>query len=293
MVDSGEEPKLGGVEEVITAYFSDIQSFSSFSEKLQPAPLVELMNEYLTACTDIVQAEGGTLDKYIGDAVVAMYGAPLVLPDHAHRACVAALRVHKRVGELRNKWRSEGEKWPDIVHRLQTRIGLNTGPAVVGNMGSHTRFNYTMMGDNVNIAARMESGAKSWGVFSMCTETTRAECERVEAGRVIFRALGRIVVKGRAQPLPIYEMTALAEDATDKTRECIAIFERGLARYYERDWEGAVALFRTSDALEAHGRRRAPVPETNPSQVYIAISEAYRLEPPPPGWDGVYHMKEK
>jgi len=293
MVDSGEEPKLGGVEENITAYFSDIQSFSSFSEKLQPARLVELMNEYLTACTDIVQAEGGTLDKYIGDAVVAMYGAPLVLPDHAHRACVAALRVHKRVGELRNKWRNEGEKWPDIVHRLQTRIGLNTGPAVVGNMGSHTRFNYTMMGDNVNIAARMESGAKSWGVYSMCTETTRAECERVEAGRVVFRALGRIVVKGRAQPLPIYEMTALAEDATDKTRECIATFERGLARYYERDWEGAIALFRTSDALEAHGRRRAPVSETNPSQVYIAISEAYRLEPPPPGWDGVYHMKEK
>jgi adenylate cyclase len=110
MVDSGEDPQLGGVEENITAYFSDIQAFSSFSEKLTPPRLVALMNEYLTACTDIVQAEGGTLDKYIGDAVVAIYGAPLALPDHAYRACVSALRVHTRIAELREKWRHETER---------------------------------------------------------------------------------------------------------------------------------------------------------------------------------------
>ncbi len=293
MVSSGEEPRLGGIEENITAYFSDIQSFSSFSEKLSPSRLVDLMNEYLSACTDIVQAEGGTLDKYIGDAVVAIYGAPLALPDHPLRACVAALRVHRRVDELREKWRREGDSWPDIVHGLQTRIGLNTGSAVVGNMGSNTRFNYTMMGDNVNIAARMESGAKSWGVYSMCTEATRAECERIEPGRVVFRRLGKITVKGRAQPLPIHEMVALSERASDAMRECVALFEQGLERYYGRDWDGAIALFRRSEALEANGPGRAPESENNPSLVYIRIAGDCRSAPPPADWDGVYHMKEK
>ncbi len=293
MVDSGEEPKLGGVEENITAYFSDIQSFSSFSEKLSPSRLVELMNEYLTACTDIVQAEGGTLDKYIGDAVVAMYGAPLALPDHPHRACVAALRVHRRVNELREKWKHEGDRWPEIVHNLQTRIGLNTGPVVVGNMGSHTRFNYTMMGDNVNIAARMESGAKSWGVYTMCTEATRRECERIESGTVVFRSLGRITVKGRSQPLPIHELVALSGDATDAMRECIALFEQGLTKYYAMDWDGAVDLFKRSEALEPNGEGRNPGTSSNPSLVYMKIIKGYLEAPPPAGWDGVYEMKEK
>jgi adenylate cyclase len=293
MVDSGDEPKLGGIEENITGYFSDIQSFSSFSEKLSPPRLVELMNEYLTACTDIVQAEGGTLDKYIGDAVVAIYGAPLALPDHPHRACVAALRVHRRVGELREKWKHEGDRWPEIVHNLQTRIGLNTGPAVVGNMGSHTRFNYTMMGDNVNIAARMESGAKSWGVYSMCSESTRVECERIDPSRVLFRALGKIIVKGRTQPIPIHELMALDSDVTDSMRECIALFEQALAKYYTRDWDGAIALFRRSETLEPNGPGRTPGSRSNPSLVYIGIAEAYRTHPPSPDWQGVYEMKEK
>jgi adenylate cyclase len=293
MVNSGEEPKLGGIEENITAYFSDIQSFSSFSEVLSPSRLVELMNEYLTACTDIVQAEGGTLDKYIGDAVVAIYGAPLALPDHPLRAAVAALRVHRRVGELRVKWEHEGERWPEIVRKLQTRIGLNTGPAVVGNMGSHTRFNYTMMGDNVNVAARMESGAKSWGVYSMCTESTRLECERLEAGRILFRSLGKITVKGRSTPVPIHELVALKEHGSDSLRECIGLFEQGLAKYYGRDWDGALALFRRSELLEPNGVGRAPGSSNNPSLVYIAIAEGYREEPPPPNWEGVFEMKEK
>ena len=293
MVDSGEEPKLGGIEENITAYFSDIQSFSSFSEVLSPARLVELMNEYLTACTDIVQAEGGTLDKYIGDAVVAIYGAPLALPDHPFRASLAALRVHRRVFELREKWEHDAQSWPDIVRKLQTRIGLNTGPCVVGNMGSHTRFNYTMMGDNVNIAARMESGAKSWGVYTMCTESTRAACDGIEPGRVTFRSLGKIIVKGRSTALPIYELAALKEDTTDKLRECIALFEKGMEKYYARDWDGAIELFRRAEVLEPNGKGRAPGTSNNPSLVYIAIAEGYREEPPPTGWVGVYEMKEK
>jgi adenylate cyclase len=293
MVGSGEEPKLGGVVEHITAYFSDIESFSTMSEKLSPSLLVELMNEYLTACTDILQEEGGTLDKYIGDAVIMIYGAPLALPGHAHKACVAAMRVQLRIAELRVKWTAEGDKWPGIVHRLQARLGLNTGNAVVGNMGSHTRFSYTMMSDDVNIAARMESGAKAWGVYTMCTDTTRGECEKVEAGRVLFRALGRIVVKGRAQPVPIFELVALSENATDANRECISIFEQGLAKYYARDWEGAVEFFKRSEVLEVNGPGRTTGAKYNPSLIYLNIVEAYQTEPPPPDWDGVYHMKEK
>jgi adenylate cyclase len=295
MVESGEEPRLGGVEENITAYFSDIQAFSSFSEKLPPTRLVELMNEYLTACTDIVQAEGGTLDKYIGDAVVAMYGAPLALPDHAHRACVAALRVHRRIAELRDKWAREPEKaWPEIVLQLQTRIGLNSGLAVVGNMGSHTRFNYTMMGDTVNLASRMESGAKSWGTYTMCSEATKIACEATEATRVLFRPLGKIVVKGRTTGVPIFELMALKEDATAPMQECIGLFGEALSRYYARDWDGALAKFRESARLEPNQPGKTPGVKTNPSLVYIekVVPEAI-AEPPPEKWDGAYVMTEK
>lgn len=288
MVQSGEEPRLGGVEEEITAYFSDIESFSSFSEKLPPTRLVELMNEYLSACTDIVQSEGGTLDKFIGDAVVAMYGAPLALPHHGHRAVVAALRVHRRCDELRAKWRAEqAEKgWPDIVTNLQTRIGLNVGRAVVGNMGSHTRFNYTMMGDTVNLAARMESGAKAYGVYTMVTETVVEASRLAEPDAVLFRPLDRIVVKGRSLPVSIYEAVALREDVTDRLREAVAIFTEGLQKYLAQDWDGARACFERSLPLEPHAKN-------NPSLVLLERVALMQAHPPGPDWDGVWRMTSK
>jgi adenylate cyclase len=293
LVKAGERPKLGGHEAVITAYFSDIQSFSSFSEKLPADRLVELMNEYLTACTDIVLEEGGSLDKYIGDAVVAMFGAPVPLPDHALRACVAAQRGQARLAELRAKWKSEGDKWPEIVTVMRSRIGLNTGRCIIGNMGSRTRFNYTMMGDDVNLAARMESGAKSWGVYTMCTEATRLACGPRGADRLVFRPLGRIVVKGRTQAVPIYEIVGLAESVTASARECVGLFTQGLERYYARDWDGALALFRRSAALEPNAPGQTPGVTSNPSLVYLGIVEHYKSDPPPADWDGVYVMKEK
>jgi adenylate cyclase len=291
MVQSGEEPRLGGVEEEITAYFSDIESFSSFSEKLSPKQLVELMNEYLSACTDIVQAEGGTLDKYIGDALVAMYGAPLVLPNHGHRAVVAALRVHRRCAELRAKWKAEqAEKgWPDIVANLQTRIGLNLGRAVVGNMGSHTRFNYTMMGDTVNLAARMESGAKAYGVYTLVTESVVEASRRAEPGAVLFRPLDRIVVKGRSQPVAVFEAMALRADAEasgGRMAECATLFSEGLERYHAQHWDGARERFERSLGLEAHQKN-------NPSKVMLKRVELMRARPPGPDWDGVWTMESK
>lgn len=293
MIDSGNDPQLGGHDSEITAYFSDIQGFSTFSEKLGSGPLVELMNEYLTACTDIVQSEGGTLDKYIGDAVVAMFGAPIKMEDHAYRACVATQRVHIKLAELRDKWKSEGEKWPEIVWQMQSRIGLNTGVSMIGNMGSRTRFNYTMMGDNVNLAARMESGAKSWGAYTMCAEATKQACEKFGGDHVVFRALGRIVVKGRTRAVPIFEIVGLKETVTAQTRECITLFESGLAKYYAQDWEGALALFAQSRELEFNVPGKTPGVMTNPSLVYLKIVKQYQIEPPAKDWDGVYVMTEK
>lgn len=295
MVDSGQEPKLGGVEEEITAFFSDIQSFSTFSERLSPTQLVELMNEYLTASTDIVQAEGGTLDKYVGDAVVAMYGAPLPLERHAFRACVSALLVQRRGAELRAKWRGETQKnWPDIVWRLRTRIGLNTGRAVVGNMGSASRFSYTMMGDTVNLASRMESGAKSWGVFTMCADPARLACEAADPeGRVVFRRLGRVIVKGRVHPVPIHELVGLREELDDRAHEAIARFEAGLDKYYAQDWEGALAAFGKSALLEPLQPDPMQGVSTNPSLVYQRLVAELRANPPERGWNGAYVMREK
>jgi adenylate cyclase len=293
MIDSGEDPQLGGHEEEITAYFSDIQSFSSFSEKLPPAKLVDLMNEYLTACTDIVQSQGGTLDKYIGDAVVAMFGAPIPLPDHAFRACVATQLVHQQLGELRKKWKAEGDKWPEIVWKMQSRIGLNSGLVTIGNMGSRTRFNYTMMGDNVNLAARMESGAKAWGAYTMVADATRAACQKQDPERVIFRALGRIQVMGRSQAVPIFEIVGLKEFIAPTAAECIGLFEQGLAKYYAREWDAAVACFEKSAELEPNQPGKTPGVKTNPSLVYIDIVERYKIDPPVADWNGVYVMTEK
>jgi len=293
MIESGQSPELGGHEEDITAYFSDIQAFSAFSEKLPPERLVVLMNEYLSACTDIIQEEGGTLDKYIGDAVVAMFGAPLPLPDHALRACVASQRIHLKLAELRAKWKAQGDLWPGIVHDMQSRIGLNSGAVIVGNIGSRTRFNYTMMGDNVNLAARMESGAKSWGVYSMCTEATRHACERDGGDRIVFRALGRIIVKGRSSAVPIFEIVGLKENVTEKTRECLRIFEQGLARHYARDWEAALALFAKSQELEPNQPGVTPGVTSNPSRVYTEITRRYQIAPPPANWEGEYVMTVK
>ncbi len=293
MVEAKDDPQLGGHDAEITAYFSDIQSFSSFSEKLGSGPLVELMNEYLTACTDIVQAEGGTLDKYIGDAVVAMFGAPIPLPDHAYRACVATQRVHLKLAELRTKWASEGDKWPQIVWRMQSRIGLNSGVCMIGNMGSRTRFNYTMMGDNVNLAARMESGAKQYGVYTMVTEATKHACEQHGKDTLVFRYLEKIVVKGRTIPVPIYEIVGLREHVSDQTRACLARFEQGIACYLAQDWDGAEAHFKASVELEPNQPGKTPGVEGNPSLTLLSRCQYMREHPPGAGWDGTYVMKEK
>jgi len=145
----------------------------------------------------------------------------------------------------------------------------------------------------VNLAARMESGAKSWGVYTMCTEATRVACERHGGDRVVFRPLGRIVVKGRTLAVPIHEIVGLKENVSAQTRECIGLFSAGLEKYYARDWDGALALFGQSRELEFNLPGKTPGVVSNPSLVYLDRTARYKVEPPPEDWDGVYHMTDK
>ena len=160
-------------------------------------------------------------------------------------------------------------------------------------MGSRTRFDYTMMGDNVNLASRMESGAKTWGVFAMCTDTTKAACEKHGGDRVVFRPLGRIQVMGRVQPVSIFELVGLREDLPASVGDCLALFNRALGRYYARDWAGAIAGFQLSAAVEPNQPNRMASVKTNPSLVFLEFAQRQLDSPPPPDWDGTYIMTEK
>jgi len=292
MVESGEEPKLGGEETAITAFFSDVQAFSSFSELLTPTGLVDLMNEYLTAMTNILQEERGTLDKYIGDAIVAMYGAPIPMADHAYQAVRTSILMQQKQIELRDKWKSEGDKWPDIVAKMQTRIGCNTGTATVGNMGALDRFNYTMMGDMVNLAARCESGAKSYGAYIMITEETKLASEKTK-DNIAFRYLDKIIVKGRTQPVAMYEPTGFISELNQETQDCLDCFRSGIDRYLAQDWDGALQMFEKAKQLEPNKPGITPGVVDNPSMILIDRCQIMKENPPGDDWDGVYVMTTK
>ena len=204
MYESGEEPSLGGEEGYHTAFFTDIQSFSAFSEKLTASELVALLNQYLTDMTDVLLENNGTLDKYIGDAIVAFYGAPIEVDDHELWACRTAIKMQENLEVLRKGWREEGDRWPEIVHNMQNRIGISSGQMVTGNMGSESRMNYTMMGDNVNTAARLESSAKQYGIYIQIADSTYQPIK----DKLVVRDLDNVKVLGNCllytSPSPRY-----------------------------------------------------------------------------------------
>ncbi len=292
MIESGEDPHLGGISTEITAFFSDVQSFSSFSEKLTPGQLVELMNEYLTAMTDILMDEGCFVDKYEGDAIIGFFNAPVPMEAHPLHACIATQRMQEKQAELREKWEGEGDKWPPIVSKMRTRIGLNTGQATVGNMGSDQRFDYTMMGDTVNLAARCESGAKVYGVFTMVTGETKAGAEANGVG-CIFRYLDKIVVQGRTQPAEVFEVMGLTGKMTDEASECLDLYNQGMEHYLAQDWDRALEFSGQSLKLEPNRPELNPMSPTNPSDELIKRALKMKENPPGKDWDGVYVMTEK
>ncbi|MBF0432191.1 MAG: CHASE2 domain-containing protein [Fibrobacteria bacterium] len=293
MIESGDRPSLGGSEAELTAYFTDIQSFSTFSEKLgSPTKLVELLNEYLSEMTDLLVANMGTLDKYEGDAIIAFFGAPVHMPDHQAAACRTALLMQDKLNDLRKKWKSEGDKWPDIVHNMRMRIGLNSGPIVTGNMGSKMRMNYTMMGDAVNLSARLESGAKQYGVFSMASKETL-----VGAGDDIFsRELDLIRVVGKSEPVRIYELLSFTNKLTPEIEKCKQLYEEGLSLYRAQKWEEATKVFTECQRFEPNHPNIALGCKTTPSHVFI--ERCYRFQTDrrmglSSDWDGVFTATEK
>jgi adenylate cyclase len=319
MVASKSMPELGGEQRMLTAYFTDIQNFSVFSEKLTPQQLVELLNEYLATMTDILLKERGTLDKYEGDAIIAFVGAPMYMPDHTMRACRIAIDMQNALLELRKKWKEErippgepprcaknvsveewapDDKWPKIVHGMKMRIGINTGEIVVGNMGSSMRMNYTIMGDDVNLAARLEAGAKQYGIYTAVSEYTLNNEYIDEEGKkrkamdaVEARFIDNVTVVGKSEPVKIYELCAMKGDLSSQEKELFNIFDQGMRHYLHMEWDAAMEYFTESRKIE-----RIPGGNTTPSHVYLERCELFKKTPPvPPGtkWDGVFRMTQK
>ena len=284
MYSDKQEPKLGGEAGYHTAFFSDIQSFSSFSEVLEPERMVSLMNEYLTEMTNILLEHKGTLDKYIGDAIVAFYGAPVPLERHEYQACLTALKMEKKLEIMRSKWASEGD-WPELVHNIRHRVGLNSGEMVTGNMGSSMRMNYTMMGDTVNLAARLESSAKQYGIYIQVAEETYKVCKE----KFIWRDLDYVVVMGKKEPAQVFELIAEAGNMTDGYDKILDAYHDALGLYKKQEWGKAIEAFKASDKLED----MFPGRKTNPSRIYIPRCEFYMENSPGDDWDGSWTLTSK
>ena len=285
MYESGEEPSLGGSEGYHTAFFTDIQSFSAFSEKLSATDLVGLLNEYLTDMTDVLLENKGTLDKYIGDAIVAFYGAPIPIDQHELWACKTAIKMQDNLAVLREKWQEEGDRWPEIVHHMQNRIGINTGQMVTGNMGSASRMNYTMMGDTVNLAARLEASAKQYGVYIQIADTTYQPNKEI----LVVRDLDFVRVMGKEEPVQVWELIAEKGKESEIYNKILPAYHEALKLYKNQNFKQAIDAFKESDTLED----MFPGRKTNPSRVYIPRCEHFLQNPPGDDWDGVWTLTSK
>ncbi|OPY86655.1 MAG: Adenylate cyclase 1 [Smithella sp. PtaU1.Bin162] len=273
MLKDPSKLKLGGDKKNLSVLFSDIRGFTTISEKLSPEDLVHLLNEYLTAMTDIVFKYDGTLDKYMGDAIMAIFGAPLDQPDHARRACQTALDMMNELHRLQKKWQTEGKP------PLNIGIGINSGDMVVGNMGSQMRFDYTVMGDMVNLGSRLEGTNKEYGSNIIFSEFTYNAIK----DSMCCRELDSVRVKGKKLPVKIYELLGEKKDE-GKWKDFIDSFERGLALYRACKWNEAIAQFQKTLELR---------PEDETSRIYIERCKNLQENPPPLPWDGVFVMTKK
>jgi adenylate cyclase len=265
---------LGGERREVTVYFSDIEGFTTISEKLEPEALTRLMNRYLGEMTDTILASGGTLDKYIGDAIMAFWGAPVPSADHALAACRTALANQKRLMELAEEFTRLG--YPPV----RARIGLNSGPAIIGNMGSALRFSYTALGDTVNLSSRLEGANKAYGSYILISESTRTGA----GDAVETRELDYVMVKGKHKPIRVYELLGLAGETDGRLLGKARAFEAGLALFRARKFDEAEASFVAF--LAEFGADHA-------SGVYVARCRHYREQTPAADWNGSYALTEK
>ncbi len=260
--------------------FSDIRGFTSISEKLDAQELALFLNQYLSDMTRIVFSHHGTLDKYIGDAVMAFWGAPFEEQGHAVRACTAALEMMKRVRELQKQWEEQGKP------SLEIGIGLNTGVASVGNMGSALRYGYTALGDAVNLSSRLEGLNKDYGTHIIANETTYRSAKN---DGFVFRELDLMRVKGKLQPVTIYQLMGRQADfdaggSAEDVRLQVDLFAHARQLYQHRQWEAAQRAFQ--EILDKW-------PADGPSRVYWKRCQDYLFEEPPANWDGVFVMTHK
>ena len=264
----------------ITVMFSDIRGFTTISEKLDAQELALFLSQYLSDLISLVFENYGTLDKYIGDAVMALWGAPFEEAGHAAKACKTALTMTDRVRELQKKWKAEGKPHLDIG------IGLNTGMASAGNMGSALPYGYTALGDAVNLSSRLEGLNKDYGTHIIVNESTY---QAAKDSGFVFRELDLIRVKGKLQPVTIWELIGrVGEDTVYGTAEAVRsrveLFQRARARSCQRQWQAAQEAFQ--EILDQW-------PDDGPSRAYWKRCQEYLFEEPPEGWDGVFTMTHK
>lgn len=264
-----ERLTLGGQKRDLSIFFSDLQGFTSISEVLTPEELTQLLNDYLSAMTDIIQEEGGTIDKYEGDAIIAFWNAPLDQADHAVRAVRSALRCQAKLDELRPIFRQRVKK------DLFKRIGINSGPAVVGNFGSHTKFNYTMLGDAVNLASRLEGVNKQFKTFTMISSMVKDKL----GGAFPLREVSRIAVVGRKEPVTVFE--PMLPEVFEARKPVLQTFDRGLQEYYAGRFPEAIHIFETISEQDP------------PASCYLEKCRKLLASPPQGGWSGVWVMTEK
>lgn len=272
MLDDPDKLQLGGERRDLTILFADIQGFTSFSEKLEPEELTNFLNKFLTVMTNRIFEFQGTVDKYIGDAIMAIFGAPLAFDDHAAKALDSALGMHAELENVRAEW---GDFLPE---KFDLKLGLNTGPVVVGNMGSDVRFDYTVLGDNVNLAARLEALTRQYGVSLLISESTR----EAVGGDFLVRELDGVRVKGKNKPVVIFEVLARKGSAldTEENQRLAKQFSEALRLYRMQKWDEALELFTTL--------RDDPA-----SQVFTERCSQLKMEPPGDDWDGVWIMTTK
>jgi adenylate cyclase len=274
LIESPGNLELGGEDREITAFFSDVQGFTSISEALTPNELVELLNEFLTEMTDIILKHEGTVDKFEGDAIIAFFGAPNVLKNHAERTCSACIEMQKRLAELRENWKEKGKP------QLKMRIGLCTGNAVVGNMGSESRMDYTMMGDTVNTAARLEGINKIYDIYTLVSESTFIAAD----SHIATREIDTINVVGKKEPVTIYQLLGYAGDVDDLTKRTNERYAAGLRAYRNQNWDKAILSFNA--ALDIS-------PDDGPSKKMINRCNEYKVDPPEENWNGSYTVTTK
>jgi adenylate cyclase len=263
----------GGEMKELTVMFSDIRGFTTLSEGLTPDELVLLLNEYLGEMTEAVFANQGTLDKYIGDAIMAFWGSPYPQEDHAIRGCKCAVQMIRGLEKLNRKWKSEGRA------PLAIGIGLNTGPVNVGNMGSAKRLAWTVMGDNVNLASRLEGITKTYRISVVIAEGTYQQV----ASHFTCRELDRIAVKGKSHAVKIYELMGVAAERA-KFEPLLTQFDEAMTAYLRQDWRAAAGRF---------GELLGSYPEDGPTQVFLQRALEFLENAPEPDWNGVYVMKTK